>query len=104
MVVVGTVVGKCGMEEIGIVVQMGKVMVSKDVVLHGGGGGVRFINGSWIMEAKISKVGGDDGGEDDTFGIGSEVGGSEAWSVLFSSRCWSLVGCTSDKVLSSESS
>lgn len=34
---------------------------------------MRFINGSWIIEANIYEVGGDEAGEDDTFEIGSEV-------------------------------
>lgn len=40
------------MDEIGIVVGMGEVVVLKDVRLNKGGGGgtVRFRNGSWIME------------------------------------------------------
>lgn len=65
------------MEDIRILVGMGRVVVSEDVVLNGGGGGVKFINGSLVIEVEISKLGGDEGGEVDTFGIGLEVGGSE---------------------------
>lgn len=46
-------------------------------MLNGGGGGVKFINDSLVIEVEISELGGDEGGEVDTFGIGLEVGGSE---------------------------